>query len=94
MGLAQVLRALPAVSDPNLLVGTDKVGDMMKAAIDPKDAKGEYEYQPGKPLGAHRQLAKKMLQLNFWRRGDEFLEHEGEIGLGLPGELDYTWAYR
>jgi len=62
--------------------------------VDPKDAKGEYEYQSGKPLGAHRQLAKKMLQLNFWRRGDEFLEHEGEIGLGLPGELDYTWAYR
>lgn len=62
--------------------------------VDPKDADGKYEYQPGKPLGAHRQLAKKMLQINFWRPGDEFLEHEGEIQLGFPGDVDYTWAYR
>lgn len=62
--------------------------------IDPKDQAGKYRYKPGQPLGAHRQLAKKMLQLNFWRPGDEFLEHESEIRLGIPGEVDYTWAYR
>jgi hypothetical protein len=62
--------------------------------IDPKDAGGKYEYKKGETLGAHRELAKKMLQLNFWRPGDEYLEHEGEIQLGFPGEVDYTWAYR
>jgi hypothetical protein len=62
--------------------------------VDPKDQNGKYRFKDGDSLGAHRQLAKKMLQLNFWRPGDEFLEHEGEIRLGLPGEVDYTWAYR
>ncbi len=62
--------------------------------VDPKEPSGEYRYKKGESLGAHRQLAKKMLQINFWRPGDEYLEHEGEIRLGIPGELDYTWAYR
>lgn len=36
----------------------------------------------------------KTLKLNFWRPGDELNEHEDEIRLGGPGELDYTWVYR
>lgn len=62
--------------------------------VDPKDQAGKYVYKAGESLGAHRQLAKKMLQLNFWRPGDEYLEHEGEIRLGAPDEVDYAWAYR
>lgn len=62
--------------------------------VDPQGPDGKYLYEEGQPLGAHRQLAKKMLQLNFWRPGDEFHEHEGEIRLGSPDEVDYTWAYR
>ena len=62
--------------------------------VDPKDQGGKYLYRAGESLGAHRQLAKKMLQLNFWRPGDEYLEHEGEIRLGAPDEVDYAWAYR
>jgi len=41
-----------------------------------------------------RQLFLKTLKLNFWRPGDEFDEHEDEIRLGAPGEVDYEWVYR
>jgi hypothetical protein len=36
---------------------------------------------------------RKTLQLNFWRPGDEFFEHEGEIRVGAPGDVDYRWVY-
>ena len=41
-----------------------------------------------------RRLVNKTLKLNFWRPGDEFYPHEGEIRYGLPGEVDYEWVYR
>jgi len=41
-----------------------------------------------------RKFARKTLQLNFWRPGDEFDQHEKEIRLGAPGEVDYRWLYR
>jgi len=41
-----------------------------------------------------RRLFRKMLKLNFWRPGDEFLEHEREIRLGTPDEVDYEWVFR
>lgn len=41
-----------------------------------------------------RSVYYKTLKLNFWRPGDELDEHESEIRLGGPGELDYTWVYR
>lgn len=41
-----------------------------------------------------RKFARKTLQLNFWRPGDEFDPHEKEIRLGAPGEVDYRWVYR
>ncbi len=37
--------------------------------------------------------ARKTLQLNFWRPGDEFFEHEAEIRFGHPGDVDYRWVY-
>jgi hypothetical protein len=36
---------------------------------------------------------RKTLQLNFWRPGDEFFEHEGEIRFGMPDDVDYRWVY-
>lgn len=36
----------------------------------------------------------KTLQLNFWRPGDQFHEHESEIRYGAPGDVDYRWIYR
>jgi hypothetical protein len=41
-----------------------------------------------------RRFSRKTLRLNFWRPGDEFFEHEGEIRFGMPDELDYRWIYR
>lgn len=41
-----------------------------------------------------RKFARKTLQLNFWRPGDEYDQHEKEIRLGAPGEVDYRWIYR
>lgn len=37
--------------------------------------------------------SRKTLQLNFWRPGDEFFEHEAEIRFGMPGDVDYRWVY-
>jgi hypothetical protein len=61
-------------------------------------------YQPGDPPGRGRQFARKMLQLNFWRPGDELMQSEQEIRYGVPlGKADlydvregvaYSWVYR
>jgi hypothetical protein len=61
-------------------------------------------YRPGDPPGRGRQFARKMLQLNFWRPGDELLQTEQEVRYGVPmGKADlydvregvaYNWIYR
>jgi hypothetical protein len=61
-------------------------------------------FQPGDYPGKGRRFARKMLQLNFWVPGDEFLPHEREIRYGVPvgkaGLYDvadgvaYQWVYR
>lgn len=51
-------------------------------------------FKTGQRIGTGRKLVQKTLKLNFWRPGDEFLEHEREIRFGVPGELDYEWVYR
>jgi hypothetical protein len=48
----------------------------------------------GAPPGSGRKIKLKTLQLNFWRPGDAFYEHESEIRYGAPGEVDHQWIYR
>jgi hypothetical protein len=67
-----------------------------------EDAPGAY--RPGDPPGRGRRFAKKMLQLNFWRPGDEFLQSEREIRYGVPlgnarlydvsDGVAHRWVYR
>lgn len=59
---------------------------------------------PDSPLGRGRTFARKALQLNFWRPGDEYDENEREIRFGVPqgkaefyesGEgVAYRWVFR
>ncbi|MCC7476620.1 MAG: hypothetical protein IT425_14615 [Pirellulales bacterium] len=63
-------------------------------------------YKPGDTPGRGRRFAHKMLQLNFWRPGDELHPNEREFRLGVPlgknkaelyevGEgVAYRWVYR
>ena len=61
-------------------------------------------YAAGDPPGKGREFANKVLQLNFWRPGDRFLQHENEVRYGVPagkGSLygtkegvAYQWVYR
>jgi len=61
-------------------------------------------YRPGDFPGKGREFARKMLQLNFWRPGDELLQSEQELRYGVPlGKADlygvpagvaYRWVYR
>jgi hypothetical protein len=61
-------------------------------------------YRPGAPPGSGREFARKMLQLNFWRPGDELLQSEHEFRYGVPlgksnlydvGEgVAFNWVYR
>ena len=61
-------------------------------------------YQAGDPPGKGRQFAHKTLQLNFWRPGDRFMQHESEVRYGVPpGKASlygvdegvaYRWVYR
>ena len=45
--------------------------------------------KPGDPPGKGRQFARKMLQLNFWRPGDELQPIERELRYGVPlGKAD------
>jgi hypothetical protein len=67
--------------------------------VDPPGA-----YRAGDPPGKGRQFERLTLQLNFWRPGDQFGEHESEIRFGVPpgkaalyGVPDgvaYRWIYR
>lgn len=50
--------------------------------------------KPGDPPLTGRRYIYKTLQLNFWRPGDEFHEHEEEIRFGTPDDIDYRWIYR
>jgi hypothetical protein len=62
------------------------------------------QYQVGDPPGKGRHFARKTLQLNFWRPGDELQQHEREIRFGVPlgmAELydvpdgvAYRWVFR
>jgi hypothetical protein len=64
----------------------------------------EGAYQTGAPPGTGRKFARKMLQLNFWRPGDEIDPNEREVRFGAaPGEgprygggegVAYQWVYR
>lgn len=63
-------------------------------------------YQAGDPPGAGRRFVSKTLQLNFWRPGDRFSQHETEIrygvapgnaeiyGAGVTEGLAHRWVYR
>jgi hypothetical protein len=61
-------------------------------------------YKPGDPPGKGRRFARKTLQLNFWRPGDEVAQHEREIRYGVPlaqpqlydvaDGVAYRWVYR
>jgi hypothetical protein len=61
-------------------------------------------YARNEPPGKGRRFARKTLQLNFWRPGDEHYQHEDEIRFGIPpgkNELygvpegvAYRWVYR
>ncbi len=52
------------------------------------------DFHPGDPPGKGRTLTQKMLVLNFWRPGDEFVEDQRVIRYGMPGKVDYSWVYR
>jgi hypothetical protein len=61
-------------------------------------------YKLGDQPGKGRQFARKTLQLNFWRPGDELLPSEREFRFGVPPEnanlygvhdgVAYRWVYR
>lgn len=87
--------------DPRVDFFTVYVGGLTNAYrwMDPSNA-----YRAGDPPGQGRQFVRKTLQLNFWRPGDEYSEHEREIRFGVPlGKADlydvqegvaYRWVYR
>ena len=41
-------------------------------------------FRAGDPAGTGRSFARKALQLNFWRPGDQYGENEREIRFGVP----------
>lgn len=61
-------------------------------------------YAAGDPPGKGREFAKKVLQLNYWRPGDRFLQHENEVRYGVPAGkgalygvkegVAHQWVYR
>jgi hypothetical protein len=61
-------------------------------------------YHAGDAPGRGRQFVHKMLQLNFWRAGDELMPNEREFRYGVPLDkanlygvgdgVAYRWLYR
>ncbi|TWT88088.1 hypothetical protein Mal64_15600 [Pseudobythopirellula maris] len=109
-----------AMSAEPIAVGEERWGVAMWENIDPEmdffsvyargltnayrwtDPPGAYE--AGDPPGKGREFAHKTLQLNFWRPGDRFLQHESEVRYGVPvGKADlygvdegvaHRWVFR
>ena len=64
----------------------------------------EGAYKAGDPPGKGREFVRKTLQLNFWRPGDRFMQHESEVTYGVPAGksslygvdegVAYQWIYR
>ncbi|TWT96682.1 hypothetical protein Pla108_24560 [Botrimarina colliarenosi] len=103
-----------------LAVGEERWGVALWSDIDPeidffsvyaRGLSNAYEwtdpagaYAAGDPPGKGREFVRKTLQLNFWRPGDRFLQHENEVRYGTaPGKadlygveegVDYRWVYR
>lgn len=87
--------------DPRIDFFSVYVGGLTNAYewTDPEGA-----YKPGNAPGTGRQFARKTLQLNFWRPGDEFFGSEKEVRYGVaPGKASlydvgegvaYRWVYR
>lgn len=86
--------------DPNIDFFSVYVGGLTNA-YDWADPAGAFK--PGDPPGKGRRFTQKMLQLNFWRPGDEYQQHEREFRLGVaPGRADlygvpegvaYRWTF-
>ena len=65
---------------------------------------GRGDTRPGDPPGTGRTFTRKILQLNFWRPGDDYLQNEKEIRFGVargkadlydvPEGVAYRWVYR
>lgn len=87
--------------DPSIDFFSIYVGGLTNA-YDWADPPGAFKV--GDPPGKGRRFTQKMLQLNFWRPGDEHQEHEGEFRLGVaPGRADlygvkegvaYRWVHQ
>lgn len=109
--------SMPLESIP---VGEERWGVAMWSDIDPeidffsvfvRGLTNAYEwtdppgaFAAGDPPGKGREFVRKTLQLNFWRPGDRFLQHENEVRYGVaPGKgalygveegVAYRWVYR
>ena len=57
-----------------------------------KDDPAKFTESGGKT--PYRELFAKVLQLNFWRPGDEYSQKESQIRYGTPGQKDYDWVWR
>ncbi|HBT77663.1 MAG TPA: hypothetical protein DEB39_12250 [Planctomycetaceae bacterium] len=51
-------------------------------------------YKPGDLLGTGRSMERRVLKLNWWKLGDEFMINDKEIKYGWPGAVDCEWVYR
>jgi hypothetical protein len=67
--------------------GTDRFSIFIKGLTN------AYRIKADEQTGGWQGYTRKTLQLNFWRPGDEFFEHEEEIRYGIPGDVDYRWVY-
>jgi hypothetical protein len=87
--------------DPRIDFFSVYVGGLSNAYqwVDPAAAR-----DPNSPPAQDRQFARKTLQLNFWRPGDEFSRDESAIRYGVargkadlygvPEGVAYRWVYR
>lgn len=51
-------------------------------------------FASGQPLGTGRSIERRVLKLNWWKTGDEYMINDKEIKYGWPGAVDYEWVYR
>ena len=87
--------------DPNIDFFSIYVGGLTNA-YDWNDPPGAYT--AGDRPGKGRRFTQKMLQLNFWRPGDEYQEHEREVRFGVapdradlfgvPEGVAYRWIHQ
>lgn len=106
-GMSKIPETTVSITKKPLNSGEDLWGVAMWTDIDPRITKfsvyvsglsNEYRWEneenPSGKVGEDRSMERKVLKINWWRRGDQHTLTDAQIQYGQPGTVDFDWIFR